>query len=95
MRETLFKEKISKFGSLLSLIVITSMLALFSLALPGFLISTTGRMFAVLWAVLAIGVFIAHIHNFTPDRRRQMLPYLAEHKRDVRLSKQEKKYLRG
>jgi len=95
MRKSLFKQRISKFGSVISLMGITAMLSLFSLALPGFLTSTTGRVFAVIWAVIAIVVFIAHTKRVSTGKKRSVIPYLAGHKKDARVFKQERRYLRG
>ena len=62
--KTYFKAKISRFGSLISLIILSALLALFSLVLPEFILSTTGRIFAILWALIAIIIFIAHVNRF-------------------------------
>ncbi len=67
---TLFKERISKFGSLISLVAVTAMLALYSLSLPEFLASPVGRAFAAVWAVLAIVIFVAHARRLSGQRRR-------------------------
>ncbi|MEG6584602.1 hypothetical protein [Dendrosporobacter sp. 1207_IL3150] len=69
----LFKDKVSKFGSLISLVAITAMLVLFSLALPEFIISTSGRVFMVVWAVTAIIAFIAHVTRINNHRPRYQL----------------------
>lgn len=66
----LFKQKISKFGSLTSLILLTTMMAIFSLALPEFIFSTSGRIFAVVWSLLAIVVFIAHATRLSVEQRQ-------------------------
>lgn len=66
---TLFKDKTSKIGSLTILILLTAMLAIFSLALPELLFSTTGRIFAAIWSLMAIVVFIAHATAISVDRR--------------------------
>lgn len=95
MRKVLFKQKISKFGSMISLIGVTAMLALFSLALPGFLVSTSGRLFAMTWAVMAIVVFIAHMNRVSTGTQRNTAPYLAGHKKDVRVLRPERRYLKG
>jgi len=95
MRKSLFKPKTGKFGSIISLMGITAMLSLFSLALPGFLTSTTGRIFAVIWAVTAILMFIVHAKHLSPDRKRSGMQYLTDHKKDARVLKQERRYLRG
>lgn len=73
---SLFKERISRFGSLISLIAVTAMLALYSLSLPDFLISPAGRAFAVAWAAAAIVLFVAHARRMAAGRRRY-LPGLA------------------
>lgn len=95
MRKSLFKQKISKFGSIISLMGITAMLSLFSLALPGFLTSTTGRVFAVGWALISIVVFIAHTRRISSGKKRAVVPYLSGHKKDARVLRQERRYLRG
>lgn len=56
----LFKEKVTKFVSLLSMITLLALGGLFALALPQFMISTAGRVFAAVWAVVAIFIFTAH-----------------------------------
>lgn len=69
---TLFKNKTSKIGSLTILILLTAMLAVFSLALPELIFSTTGRIFAVIWSLMAIIVFIAHATAISVDRKHYM-----------------------
>ncbi|MEN6413238.1 MAG: hypothetical protein ABFC84_10860 [Veillonellales bacterium] len=84
----LFKEKTGKFGSLISLIAIMAMLALFSIAIPEFLASTVGRIFAVVWALAAITVFIAHAKRVKKVRQRQYNIFHAEMlKKTVRTQK--------
>jgi glycerol-3-phosphate acyltransferase PlsY len=92
----LFKNKISKFGSLISLIALTGMLTLFSLAIPEFLISATGRIFAIVWAVTAIVIFIAHANNIKPQRRRYLMSPIAG-KKDARTCKnvRQERIIRG
>lgn len=68
--KTYFKAKISRFGSLISLIIISAVLALFSLALPEFLLSTTGRIFAILWALIAIIICIAQVNRLNTSTPR-------------------------
>lgn len=68
----LFKDRISKFGSLVSLVAVTAMLALFSLALPDFLVSTAGRVFAAAWAAVAVLLFVTHARRVAGDRRRRL-----------------------
>ncbi|MDR3590332.1 MAG: hypothetical protein P4N41_11835 [Negativicutes bacterium] len=90
----LFREKAGRFGSLISLIAVTAMLALFFLAMPDALVSVWGRAFAVVWALTAILVFTAHARRLSGERRRHPR-YMAE-VRDVRTKKQgERRFLRG
>lgn len=94
----LFKEKVSKFGSLISLIAVTALLVLFSLALPEFLASTAGRIFAGLWAVMAIAIFIAHARRMTVERKKPLPAMFAAGKKDVRSRKppeREQRVMRG
>lgn len=95
MRKILFKQRMSKLGSLVSLVGVAAMIALFSLALPGFLASASGRLFAIAWAVIAIVVFIAHINRVSNAQRRNLVPYLAGHKKDMRAVRQERRYMRS
>jgi len=92
--KALFKEKVTKFGSLISLIAVTAMLALFFLAMPDALMSVWGRAFTVVWALTAILVFVAHARRLSGESRRYR-PYLAD-VRDVRSKKQsERRLMRG
>jgi apolipoprotein N-acyltransferase len=72
----LLKEKTSRIGSLIGFLVVTALIVSFSLALPEFLLSTTGRIFAVLWALVAIAVFLAHSRRISLRRQpvRMMSP---------------------
>lgn len=95
----LFKERITKMGSLISLITVTAMLALFSLALPEFLASFYGRVFAVVWASMAIFVFIAHARRMSEGHRRY-IPYFSSKVVDARTTKKREerrsvRFLRG
>ncbi|HAK73949.1 MAG TPA: hypothetical protein DCP36_10850 [Sporomusaceae bacterium] len=69
--KSLFKTKISRFGSLLSLVTLTAMLMLFALALPEFLTSAAGRIFAGIWALLSIIVCLAHSTRLSGERRQR------------------------
>jgi hypothetical protein len=69
---SLFKTKISRFGSLLSLVTLTAMLMLFALALPEFLTSTAGRIFAGIWALVSIAVCLAHSTRLSGERRQKL-----------------------
>ncbi|MGI6093192.1 MAG: hypothetical protein GX348_00935 [Veillonellaceae bacterium] len=83
----LFKEKTSKFGSLLSLTAMTAMFVVFWLAIPEFITSSVGRIFAVVWAVVAIVVFIAHAKRMTIERKKYTIPRLVSVKKDMRTQK--------
>lgn len=74
----LFKERISRFGSLISLIAVTAMLAVYSLSLPEFLVSPLGRAFACAWAAMAIVIFVAHARRLSGQRRPLPEYYRAE-----------------
>ncbi len=65
----MFKDRISRFGSLISLIAVTAMLAVYSLSLPEFLVSPLGRAFAVVWAAMAIIIFLTHARRLSGQRR--------------------------
>lgn len=67
---TLLKKNISKFGSLISILALITMLTLFSLFIPEMIASVAGRVFVVLWAVIAIGAFIAHVRTIKSVERR-------------------------
>ena len=67
-----FTEKGSRFGSLIGLIAVTAMLAIFLPAFPGFLASFYGRCFAVIWAIVAILAFTAHARCVVSKRGRRL-----------------------
>ena len=71
-----FKAKTSKFGSLLSLIVLSGMLMVSASQLPIFMQSTTGQLFAGFWAFFALIMFAAHVVSLSGERRRHpaMMP---------------------
>jgi hypothetical protein len=48
------RERMKKFSALVGMIAVTSMLVLFSLAVPSFLATTAGKVFAVIWMLVAI-----------------------------------------
>lgn len=83
----LFKEKTSKFGSLLSLTAMTAMFVVFWLAVPEFITSPVGRVFAVVWAVIAIVVFIAHAKRMTIEKKKYAMPRLHAVKKEMRTRK--------
>ena len=72
----LLKEKTSRFGSIVGLLIVTALIVSFSMALPELFLSTTGRIFAVLWAIVASGVFLAHGRRLLLRRSvRTLVPY--------------------
>jgi hypothetical protein len=77
----MFKERVSSFGSLVSLIAVTAMLAVFSLSVPEFLVSASGRLFAAAWVLLALVIFLAHARRLAAQPRRARLPGLATGRR--------------
>lgn len=87
MMKPLFKTRISKFGSLLSMTAIVAMLMVFSLVLPEFIASTAGRIFSGLWAVTVLVVFVAHMTRLGDNRKKGYLPGRPPAvKKDVRVS---------
>jgi hypothetical protein len=84
-----FKERISRFGSLISLIAVTALLVIYSLSLPEFLASLPGRVFAVAWAVMAIVIFVAHARRLSGQRRRP--PAMARTARTRRLPQKDER----
>lgn len=92
--KTLFRNKVSRFGSLISLIAVTAMLALFFLAMPDALVSVWGRAFTVIWALIAILVFTAHARRLSGESRQ--FPHYTAAVKDIRAKKQvERRLMRG
>ncbi|MDD4601517.1 hypothetical protein SDC9_27484 [bioreactor metagenome] len=83
----LFKEKTSKFGSLVSLTGMTAMFVVFWMAVPEFIISPVGRTFAVVWALTAIVIFIAHAKRMTIERKKYIAPRFEAVKKNMRTQK--------
>lgn len=65
--------RMPKFGSLLSLLALGGMFLLFAFALPEFFVSPAGRVFAGIWAVLAIAGIWAHAVRLSDERRRRYM----------------------
>lgn len=82
----LYKAKKSRFSSLLSLVFLTGMVLIFFVGLPEFLSISTGRIFAVIWAVLAIVVFTAHAKEMSarPEILKPPFGIAAFEKKDMR-----------
>ncbi|WP_371361476.1 hypothetical protein SRRS_28730 [Sporomusa rhizae] len=74
-----FKDKTSKFGSLISLIALSAMIAVFAANLPFFLQSTIGQVFAGFWMIFALVMFAAHTVRLSGERQRRaaIIPLLA------------------
>ncbi len=66
-----FKEKTSKFGSLISLIVLSAMIAVFAANLPVFLQSTIGQVFAGFWTIFALVMFASHSVRLSSERQQR------------------------
>ncbi len=83
-----FKDKTSKFGSLICLIALSAMLMLFFAQLPVFLESTTGQLFAGFWGLFALIMFVAHVLRLAAERQRHavVMPLMARTK-DARTRK--------
>lgn len=90
----LLKEKTSKFGSIVGFLIVTALIVIFSLALPEFFLSTTGRIYAIVWAIVAICVVLAHGRRISIRRHpvRAMLPVIST-KRTI--SQKNKHMMRG
>jgi len=86
----LFKEKVSKFGALISLIGVTILLALFFLFRPEVMGNSAGQVFALLWSVTAILVFAAHARTLANQRPRQAT-YLVQ-SQELRANKSTERY---
>ncbi|VBB08733.1 Hypothetical protein LUCI_4011 [Lucifera butyrica] len=69
----LYKKRNGKFVSLVSLIALSAMLAIFFLALPEFLVSKAGVALAVFWIFTAMLVFTAHsVRLGTLEKQKQV-----------------------
>ncbi|SDE16698.1 hypothetical protein [Sporomusa acidovorans] len=82
-----FRHKMGKFGSLVSLMLLCTMLILFAVNLPVFMGSTAGRIFAGAWAAFALVIFVSHSASLLAGQRRQnvLMPLLG--KKDARTRK--------
>ena len=90
----LFKEKGSRFGALVSLAAVSAMLALFFLALPEALVSVSGRVFAAVWALTAMFIFIDNVRRMSIPRLHYPRYWMVG--KDNRLKKrEERQFLRG
>lgn len=69
VKKGLFPAKISAFGSLTSLALLSGMLICFFLALPSMWVTTLGKVFIVIWGGMTGTVAIAHIRIVSQKRR--------------------------
>lgn len=93
----LYKNKSNRFSSFISLMFLAGMVLFFLMVLPEFLSMTTGRIFAVSWAVMAIFVFTAHARVMSTEERMLKAPFsiTSLDKKDMRAKKvMEKNLLR-
>lgn len=93
----IWKAKVTKFGSLISLLAIAAMLVIFALALPEFFATTNGRIFAGVWAVLAIASCWAHATRLSEQRRNNYISRLfaGSTKEKPRKSQRQERLMRG
>ncbi|EGO61816.1 hypothetical protein [Acetonema longum] len=83
----LFPSRMGSFGSLLSLTVTTFFGALYCLALPGFLTSAVGKVYAVVWAAIGLTIALAHGRQLllgSKKKKREMAVYEMMARRPVR-----------
>ena len=57
----------------MNIVAAAAMIAVFILAMPELLSTFTGRIFAGIWAILAIAVFWAHTSQFAEQQRLRRL----------------------
>lgn len=81
-----FKNKISRFGSLISLIALCAMITLFVINFPIFMSSDLGQIFAGIWSGFAIIMFVTHTVRLLSERRQSALIVSPGHK-DARTRK--------
>lgn len=74
MIRRLFRRKISKFGEVVSLALLSAMLVVFFLFMPEFALSTAGRVFIGVWTLLAVLSFVAYGSSVRARRGRQYIP---------------------
>lgn len=74
MIRRLFRRKISKFGEVVSLALLSAMLVVFFLFMPEFSLSAAGRVFIGVWMLLAVLSFIAYGTSVRVRRGRQYIP---------------------
>ena len=81
-----FKNRTSKFGSLVSLLALSALLMLFAVNFPVFMGSATGQVFASIWAGVAVVMVVTHVVRLMAERQPQKLIMLPG-KKDARTRK--------
>ena len=76
-----YRGKSSQFVSSMNIVAAAAMIAVFILVMPEFFITFTGRIFAGVWAVLAIAVFWAHISQFAEEQRQRRFDRILNERR--------------
>lgn len=66
-----FKTNNGRFGALVGLIALSAMIIVFAINLPVFSASSTGQIFAVVWSMFALAMFMAQAVRLVTDRHRQ------------------------
>ncbi|CUH96891.1 putative secreted protein [Propionispora sp. 2/2-37] len=65
----------NKFGTLFCLAVLVVLSAMFSLALPGLLLSDAGKIFSGLWGTLVAIMIAAHVRTLWNSRQKRYYLY--------------------
>ncbi len=73
MPKPLFKEKTSKFGSIISIAAIFCLTVLFFMGVPDFLRTMPGRILTIIWSLVAILSLLAHSGRLKGERQRYPL----------------------
>lgn len=81
-----FKNRTSKFGSLVSLLALSVMLGLFAVNFPVFMKSVSGQVFAGMWAVFSVLMIVTHTVRLRSERQRAAVMMLPG-KKDARTQK--------
>ena len=69
-----FRRRVSTFNSLVSLSMLAAMFVLFFLLMPEFTASIGGKVFVVVWTLMAMLSFVFHGKNIKPREGRQYVP---------------------
>jgi len=88
MVKPLFKEKTSKFGSIISVAAIFCLTVIFFMGVPDFLRTMPGRILAIVWSLVAILSLLAHSGRL--KGKQQRYPLYLPAKTSVKYIKREK-----